>query len=144
MTSAIQIGLGASWRKVSDVYIGVGGAWRTVQTGYIGVDGQWRQFFTNTPPLVVTPVDGNWVAEETVDGANGIPTVTGYDGSCSVEVSGGVAPYHFSWDADPTNTSFGFSMHFGPDDLPGTVVLNCTVTDSNSPPSSVTAACTIS
>ena len=81
---------GGSWRTVSSPRVRVSGAWQTVQSGWVRVSGVWRQFFSSTAPLSVSCDPGS--VSGSIFGGGYVAS-----GSTTAVVTGGTAPYTYSW-----------------------------------------------
>ena len=85
------IGVGGSWKAVTNQYVGVGGSWKQIEQKWIGVGGSWKLEFSalaETHDLNTYGVASGAASSGTVNTSPDIPNLV---------VTGGSGSYTYSW-----------------------------------------------
>jgi hypothetical protein len=140
----MKVRLGGVWKDISGARIFKSGAWRSIVAVKIYKDGAWREVANFTPPAPGGGGGGGGTlsVNHLSDFGKGGHSSTLTSGNVSCVVSGGLAPYHYSWAKVSDNGEATFTIN-GPSsatttvtatglapDTPATITLHCTVTDS--------------
>lgn len=124
---AISAGNAGSWRTPTVISVGAGGSWHTVQNAWAGAGGVWRLCYTNLSASLSVP---------SVSGSAAAPG-TATTGPCTCNVTGGTAPYTYTWNLLTGQIGADFSAaatttfsRGGGTPQVFTATYNCTVTDA--------------
>lgn len=88
----IPVNVSGTWQP-SVPSVKVAGAWVPVTGGWVNVSGTWQQFYTVTPPVVVTVTITPGSASGSRSGAGTVDT-----NSVTASASGGTGPYTYLWE----------------------------------------------
>jgi hypothetical protein len=77
------------WREIKRRYVFHAGSWRAVKRAWVYTGGAWRQYYVGVDPFTITFEPSSLFASSFSN-----RTVTG---SVSTIVSGGLAPFTYSW-----------------------------------------------
>lgn len=85
------VGVGGSWKPVTNMWVGVGGAWKQIEQKWIGVGGAWKLAYSALSASVSATVSGSAVGVT----PTGYVSTTG--DSADLSVTGGSGNYTYQW-----------------------------------------------
>ena len=85
------VGVGGSWKAVTNQYVGVGGSWKQIEQTYVGVGGSWKLSFSALAETHDTYTTGSDSGSESANQVYTTPDTP------NLVVTGGSGTYTYLW-----------------------------------------------